>query len=71
MCARGDCLREFAVSEGWEGGAMIFSAKLQKTPWSVNIRPVSELEEKVYIATIYAIAALPLLLSICLIIWGA
>jgi hypothetical protein len=50
---------------------MIFSAKLQKTPWSVNIRPVSELEEKVYIATIYAIAALPLLLSICLIIWGA
>jgi hypothetical protein len=60
-----------ALSEEWKCRAMVSSAKIQKETWFVNIGPVSERERKVCTATICAIAALPLLLSICLIIWGA
>jgi hypothetical protein len=44
--------------------------EVQKAPWAAEIKHASEAESVVCVAAICAIAALPLLLSVALIIWG-
>jgi hypothetical protein len=63
------CLRKIGVGEFREFSVMSFG-EVQKAPWATEIKHASESESVVCVAAICAIAALPLLLSIALIIWG-
>jgi hypothetical protein len=68
-CVKVGYLRKIGVGEFREFSVMSLG-EVQKAAWAAEIKHASEAESVVCVAAICAIAALPLLLSVALIIWG-